>query len=233
VPDTTAPQAGQDDPAGTVPAVDQLTFLDLLYSVPIGDLAVRVSGAQLRLITPADWSALAVVLAVIVLSWIGLHKDRAITADENHPDSRIGDIGFARIEFAQFLIEVAIIGLYFAMGLTLQLPTASRPATPLPSESWLTAFLLLIFIAYLAWDLIDIRRASKAVASRVADREWPDRARKGRSVTLFSLPAWIAIYVAVRLAPPRAAPWVVGLNVLLVALLYAYRVAQDRRGNTS
>lgn len=89
--------------------------------MPVADLAVRVSAAQLNHVPAGEWSALAVILTVIVLSWIGLHKDRAITADEDR-SGRIGDIRFASPEFIQLLIEVVIIGLYFAMGLALNLP---------------------------------------------------------------------------------------------------------------
>jgi hypothetical protein len=41
-------------------SVDQLYFLDLLYAVPVGDLAMQVSGAELGRVSAADWSALAV-----------------------------------------------------------------------------------------------------------------------------------------------------------------------------
>ena len=63
------------------PAIDQLSFLDLLYAVPVGDLATRVSTATPAQVSSADWSALAVIMATIVFSWIGLHKDRAARLD--------------------------------------------------------------------------------------------------------------------------------------------------------
>jgi hypothetical protein len=61
------PQSGQGDEPAPGPAIDQLDFLDLLYAVPIGDLAMRVSGAQLNRISASDWSALALIMAVIAL----------------------------------------------------------------------------------------------------------------------------------------------------------------------
>lgn len=208
------------------PAVDQLGFLDLLYAVPVGDLAVRVSGAQLNRVSAPEWSALAVILAVIVLSWIGLHKDRAITTAEDR-SGRIGDIRFASTGFVQLLLEVVIIGLYFAMGLALKLPATNRSAASLPSQSWLTAYLLFIYIAYLAWDVIDLRRA-------VRDNcyPWRRRATAGLLVTSSFLPAWAGLYLLARLSPPHAVTLVTLFNILVLALLYAYRVAQDQWGNT-
>lgn len=207
------------------PAVDQLSFLDLLYAVPVGDLAVRVSGAELGRVSPADWSALAVILGVIVLSWIGLHKNRAAMAGEKHPHAHVGNIPFAGLRFVQFLIEVVIVGMYFAMGLTLKLPTTSNPATPLPSEGWLTGFMLCIFASYLMWDAIDVQQSSH-------DPGWGDRARRGRRVTLIFLVPWAGFYLAVSFAHPIAVYLVVLVNLGLLILHYAYRVAQDWCGNT-
>jgi hypothetical protein len=84
-------------------SVDQLSFLDLLYAVPVADLAIRVSGATLSQVSSATWSALAVILAVITLSWIGLHKNRAAMAADNSR-SFIGKIDFLSLRFIQFLI---------------------------------------------------------------------------------------------------------------------------------
>ncbi len=224
------PRSGPGDEPAAGPALDQLNFLDLLYAVPIGDLAVRVSGAQLNRVSAADWSALALILAVIVLSWVGLHKDRAIVTGEQRPNNRIGDIRFAHAEFVQFLIEVSIIGMYFAMGLTLQLPPKNSTSASLPSEMWLTGFLFAIFAAYLLWDHIDIWRARHD-----KNRIWLGRATRGARVTLPTVLLWLVIFVVVSLTlnPVHTERPVVVLNLVLVAVLYGYRVAQDRWGNTS
>jgi len=174
------------------PAVDQLSFIDLLYAVPVGDLAMRVSGAKLHQISTADWSALALILAVIVLSWIGLHKNRAVMADDERIHRSIGDIQFRSMRFVQFMVEIVIVGMYFTMGLTLKLPTTSRSPGPLPSESWLTGLLLCIFAAYLTWDLIDTQQARSNAEKHRAHHhpghqppfDWPTRAASGIVVTL-------------------------------------------------
>lgn len=224
------PESGSGDGSAAGPSIDQLNFLDLLYAVPIGDLAMRVSGAQLNLISAADWSALTLILAVIVLSWVGLHKDRAIITAEQHVN-RIGDIDFRHIEFSQLLIEVGIIAMYFAMGLTLQLPPKNgKPPSPPPSEVWLTGFLLAVFAAYWLWDRIDILRAR-----RENDQIWRRRATRGARVTLSAALVAAVVFVAVWLTlhPARTEGPVVALNLALVVLLYLYRVAQERWGNTA
>jgi quinol-cytochrome oxidoreductase complex cytochrome b subunit len=205
------------------PAVDHLSFLDLLYAVPVGDLAMRVSNADLARVPSADWSALAVILATIVLSWVGLHKNRAAMADEDNPRQPIGLIPFWNLLFVQFLIEVIIIGMYFAMGLFLKLPTASDSAG-LPAEGWLTGLLFLIFVLYLAWDLIDTHLAKNPI--------WHETAWNGALVTMKFLAAAGIIFLVVAAVNPRAAVVVILVNSVLVILLYAYRVAQDRCGNT-
>ncbi len=222
------------------PAVDQLSFIDLLYAVPVGDLAMRVSGAKLHQISTADWSALALILAVIVLSWIGLHKNRAVMADDERIHRSIGDIQFRSMRFVQFMVEIVIVGMYFTMGLTLKLPTTSRSPGPLPSESWLTGLLLCIFAAYLTWDLIDTQQARSNAEKHRAHHhpghqppfDWPTRAASGIVVTLVFALLLAAIYGAVRLAPAHAGRLLAALNIGLLIILYAYRFAQDRWGNT-
>jgi len=205
------------------PAIDQLSFLDLLYAVPVGDLATRVSTATPAQVSSADWSALAVIMATIVFSWIGLHKDRAARLDKSHRRGPIGDTKFWSLEFVQFLIEIVIVGVYFSMGLYLNLPAENKKATELPAEDWLTGLLLLIFILYLAWDLIDTRLARSG--------PWREPAWDGAVVTMKSLIPAAAIFIIVLITKPQTPVPVIILNAWLVILLYAYRFAQDTWGN--
>jgi hypothetical protein len=206
-----------------VPAVDTLSFLDLLYAVPVGDLAMRVSSAELARVSPADWSALAVILATIVLSWVGLHKDRAAMADENHGRGPIGQMSFLGPQFVQFLVEIIIVGTYFAMGLLLKFPGGNDLAVGPPAEGWLTGLLLLIFALYLVWDLIDIHLARSPA--------WRETAQHGAFVTAVSSALAGILFIVVLSTRPRTTIWIVSLNAALVIFLYVYRVAQDRWGN--
>jgi hypothetical protein len=213
-------ESRREQQAAGWPAVDRLSFVDLLYAIPVGDLAMRVSGAKLAQVSSADWCVLAVILATIVLSWVGLHKDRAALADESHRRGPIGQMPFLGPQFGQFLIEIIIVGVYFAMGQFLKLPTYSDPTVQPPAENWLTGFLLLIFVLYLLWDLIDILLAGSG--------SWHKRARSGSVVTaIFSAIAGIMFGVVLAAHPP-AVLW----YLILIFFLYAYRVAQDKWGNT-
>jgi len=163
---------------------------------------------------------LAVILVTIVLSWIGLHKDRAALADQSHQRGPIGELPFLGVQFVQFLTEVVIIGVYFTMGLFLKLPTEQDPAVRAPSESWLTGLLLLIFGLYLFWDLLDMYLARGG--------PWFKPAWHGAAVTGgFSIILGILFAVTLHVHP-RA----ILLNAILCFFLYAYRVAQDKCGNT-
>jgi quinol-cytochrome oxidoreductase complex cytochrome b subunit len=206
-------------------SVDQLSFLDLLYAVPVADLAMRVSGAELHRVSFADWSALGVILAVIVLSWIGLHKNRAAMATATIKRKPIGKIDFFSLRFVQFLIEVIIICLYFAMGLELKFPKPGLPAIPAAPEEWITGILLCIFFAYIVWDLIDIREAKN-------ETTWRNEAEAGALVTLVFLLLSLGIYLTIRATYPRAGVIVSLANVGLLVFVWLYRVAQDKCGNT-
>jgi cytidine deaminase len=207
-------------------SVDQLSFLDLLYAVPVADLAIRVSGATLSQVSSATWSALAVILAVITLSWIGLHKNRAAMAADNSR-SFIGKIDFLSLRFIQFLIEIIIVGLYFAMGLKLNFPKSGELATPAEPEEWITAVLFCIFSAYFVWDLIDIRQAHMRKV-----HTWCRQARKGAYITFVFLLLSIVIWLIVIATHPRTAAVLVLCNIGLLIFVWSYRVVQDQWGNT-
>jgi hypothetical protein len=202
--------------------IDQLSFLDLLYAVPVADLAMRVSGAELHRVSLADWLALAVILAVIVLSWIGLHKNRAAMVTKCKR-SFIGQIDFFTLRFVQFLIEVIIVCLYFAMGLELKFPTPGDPAMPAAPEEWITGVLCLVFVAYFVWDLIDIRITQ--------GEDWCERAKAGAWVTLITGILSTGFYLTALVTNPSTG-WSVALNIGLLVFLWGYRVAQDNLGNT-
>lgn len=205
-------------------ALDSLSFLDLIFTVPLGDLAMRVSGAKLDRVSAADWSALAMILTVIMLSWIGMHKDRKDLAQGSKTKRDvIGEFPFFGPRFVQFVIEVVIIGLYFVMGLNLTLPTADHPSAIPLSEGSLSEVLLWIFIAYLIWDLLDVWLARHA-----GNPTWQATAAAGGKVTFYFAIAVAVIYLIIRLAPARPAPSIVWWNLTLIVLLYGYRVVQDK-----
>jgi hypothetical protein len=110
------------------------------------------------------------------------------------------------------------------MGLFLKLPSGGDHAAPPPAEGWLTGLLLAIFVLYLAWDGLDIRLAGSS--------RWLKPARDGARVTLTFLALIGAIFIVTVIEHPKTAVPVTVLNAALVILLYVYRVAQDKCGNT-
>jgi hypothetical protein len=102
---------------------------------------------------------------------------------------------FLRLPFAQFMIEIIIVGAYFAMGLFLRLPSESDPAVRPPPEGWLTGLLLLVFVLYLLWDLMDIRLAGSG--------RWHKPARDGALVTSGFLVLALMIFISVLIIRPK------------------------------
>src|SRR6266550_3930408 len=146
-----------------------LSFLDLLYAVPVADVAMRVSGTELKDMPPQGWGDIGLVLVAIVLGWIGHHRNRELA-----PRKRAGEFEFGTLRFLQFIFEVLVILVYFALAVRIELP--SHGGTPDPSASWQTLWLVILFGLYLGWDTLDISIAT-------GNSKWQTRARKGRNVT--------------------------------------------------
>lgn len=227
------PVAGAQDDAKKGP-FDSLGLLDLLYAVPVGDLAVRVSSAELGAVSNAAWAYLAVCLTTLGFSWIGLHHNRAemtmaerTAADNEGPGNRgfVIDEGFGSVRFVQFVVEIGIIGLYFAMSLKLQLPGERPDGTPIPeslSLTWLVGLLAWVFAAYLAWDVLDIVQAHRKHLT-----VWRHEAWVGGIVTaVFTLVFWVSWILSHHLHQWREDPIVWAGPI--IALLYLYRVVQEQ-----
>lgn len=217
-----------------------LSLLDFLYALPVADLAMRVSGAQWRRVPMASWGCLAVSVAVIILSWIGYHQNRHdVAAMTGRGD--IGEFGFWDLRFVQFLIEIAIIGVYFLLGLGIDLPTEGRGrgkdhVVEQSSALWPASFLVVIFVLYLAWDCLDIRIASKNKKGIASDKAglgatepWREHARCGRKVTLAFLVWFAVVLLVVLLWRPVNSGTIFAVDVILILSLYVYRVIQGKR----
>jgi len=202
--------------------VDSLSFLDLLYAVPVGDLAMRVSSADLAKVSKGDWANVAVCMTLIVLSWIGLHQNRAEMARRAGTHRGwISESDFLSLRFAQFALEVIIVALYFAMGLKINLPTADQAGATTPAMSWLAGTLLVVYVAYLVWDVLDV-----TMARRGKFDTWVKRARNGGVVTFIFTIVLAVFYGIIRstTTTPDSALW---WSLALIAVLYVYRVIQQ------
>lgn len=211
-----------DDQSLTV----NLGLLDLLYAVPVSDLAVRVSGADLGRVSMADWANLVVCMAVIILSWIGLHRNRVEMAASLKTHRRwISVTDYLSLRFLQYTVELVIIVLYFVLGLKIHLPTSNDRSASTPDMTWLVGTLLVIFVGYLIWDILDV-----TLAMRDHMVYWRDRAIAGGIVTAAASVLVLAMYLVVRsttTTTTSALTW----SILSIALLYFYRVVQQNQVN--
>jgi hypothetical protein len=215
-------EATADDNAEPTSATDSLSFLDLIYAVPVADLAVRLSSAQLDKVTAADWSTVGVEIAVLLFSWVGLHQNRTEMANRTVLRWWIGNMKFWSARFIQFCVEVGITALYFVVGLTLDLPQRSGQAGSLPSEKWVLSTLLAVWIAYLLWDGLDV-----FVGRHHSDGHWARRAALGGAVTL-GFTVLLVVMLAVEAAnPARRDHSILAWNLGLLVFLYIYRVSQQ------
>ncbi len=192
-----------------------LTFLDLLYAIPLADLATRVSRTELKGIPAEGWTEIALVMAVITFGWIGHHNNRH-RQSQRQP---AGDFGFRSLRFVQFLFEVLIIAAYFALAdhAALTAPAAHHHAT----ANWQFAWLVVIFVLYLIWDILDVTNA-------VQGSDWEQYARKGRNVTFGALVVLIVgLWLVHDVIQPRSAVAIAIADGVAIALMYAYRAVQE------
>ena len=151
----------------------------------------------------------------------------ATAADDGGSGNRgfVIDEGFGSVRFVQFVVEIGIIGLYFAMSLKLQLPGERPDGTPIPESLSLTGLaglLALVFLAYLAWDVLDIVQAYRKHLT-----VWRHEACVGAIVTaVFTLVFWVSWILSHHLHRWREDPIVWAGPI--IALLYLYRVAQEQ-----
>ena len=193
------------------PDPSSLTFLDLLYAIPLADLAAKVSGTELKGIPAEGWTEIALVMAVITFGWVGHHNNR-----RESPRERTGDFNFWSPRFVQFLFEVLIIVAYFALAehVTLQAPTGHSHA----NANWQFAWLFVIFVLYLIWDTLDVWNQKD---------NWKRRAKRGRRVTLGTAGALLACLVFVHVVEPRSSAWIAAIDLIAIGLMYAYRAVQE------
>jgi hypothetical protein len=198
----------------------ELSFVDLMYAVPVADLAVRVSATHLHHVTPSGWTDLALALTLITFGWIGHHNNRkqlppSIKVSREEPRR-----AFTTARFPQFLVEVLIVIVYFALGTRAVLPAGAGVGRA--GTLWKAECLTVVFALYLVWDVLDIY---SAVVPRPREWRWADRAARGGFVTL----CFVGVFALFSLwASNHPHPHsVVGFDLLAIVCLYLYRVIQQ------
>jgi hypothetical protein len=212
-----------------------LQFVDLLYAVPVADLAVRVSTTHLRHVTASGWTDLAVPLVALTFGWIGHHANRKKLPGVLS-EARDSGRQFLTLRFCQFVVEILIIVPYFAIGTRCYLPSGAGIGHP--AETWKAAWLTVTFGLYVAWDLLDLgitkrlmgkpelSDADRGRLKRWVSRDWWRVGVTSSFFVLFLGGLWLAW---ARNYHPGARPYhsVVVFDLVTIFVLYVYRVVQE------
>jgi hypothetical protein len=200
-----------------------LQFVDLLYAVPVADLAVRVSATHLDHISPSGWTDLAVQLCAITFGWIGHHSNRG-DLPPKLVEERAKGRQFLTWRFPQLVVEILIIVAYFALGTKSVLPNGQGIGHA--SAVWKGLWLTVTFGLYLIWDGLDVW-----IAQRHGLDAWRARAAGSLTVTaVFTAIIGFGLWWGWASHYHRAGtPYhsVVGFDLVAIAVLFTYRAAGE------
>lgn len=197
-----------------------LSFVDLLYAVPVVDLATRVASTHLERVRASGWTDVALALAAITFGWVGHHTNRQ-QLPPALKDVRNSEQPFTQLRFAQFLVEILIIVAYFALGTRALLPDHQGVGSP--DEFGKGVCLVGIYLLYLMWDFLDIR-----IAGQKGLYKWKDRAKHGMWVTLAFLVVFAVFLVVGLTQRNHTLHSVVVFDLAAIACLYLYRAIQEK-----
>lgn len=197
------------------PRVDERTigigFVDVLFGLviaavlqPFGDVGKVPTVGRYQLV-------LAGVLTVT--SWIGYHNSW------NRPRYFIL---FPNLPLFQFLIDVALVVVYFLTAITA--PGATPGVSREASVVIVSIFVAISFVLYALWDVVAYRmRKDARYERRSLGNDVP--ARRKVSYVFAILTAAIAVGVAV--AGPDSTAAIVRIETLLMVLIVAYRFLKE------
>jgi hypothetical protein len=198
--------------ANNTPNRVNLDFVDLLYAVPVAALATRVGESDIEHLGASTWADIGLALVALTLGWIGHHSNRRRREDEAPDPPWLHERPFWEGSFVQFWVEVLVIGAYFALN---------------GQVEWKGWWLLGLFLAYLAWDVVDVcvayaRAGDKRTVAPLSYKDWGKRATEGGVVTALFIIVFIAVLCSAPGGPYRTLPF----DLVCLLLLYLYRVGQ-------
>jgi hypothetical protein len=185
-----------DEPRDTV----GLSYIDVLFALAAGRCFMSAFDDSPHLSAQA-WSHFVVALGVITFSWVGYHLNRRY----EHP--RTPDFRAPFLPLLQLAVDIGLLAMYYVLAAKILSDSSIR------SETWLLGT---IFLAYLAWDILDLGTAKNVDRPGVGKRAGID--------TAFACVLWL-IWVFWRKVTPMTDA-VVLVDYVFVGLLFAYRVAQ-------
>jgi hypothetical protein len=216
------------------PATIGISFVDILFALAVGQVLDPIKNwgenPKTNPVPLSVWTQLAVVLVLILTSWVGYH------GSANRPRFHLA---FFNWELFKFTLDVAMVVVYFIAA-----AVAARTIPTLRVEALLV---MVSFALYAVWDLAGAWQ--KAGSNNPYKAEW-DRVQKDAArpdvvedwrptnwtrieITLTGLVIAVAFFVVTLLVealhhPTRRA--VVLADAVAILFLLAYRFAKDHLG---
>jgi hypothetical protein len=188
-----------------------IDFIDILFALVVGQALVVLTRA---LKIPAPGLAhLAFATILTVTSWIGYHRSgHRYTGQITFDVRKASNL----IPLAKFTLDILLVVLYWVAVQSTEWGFSSKGQSP--SWRWTTIIAASVFGIYVLWDLLAWRGEG---SNRGA---WAN-SRRIVSVVFFIIT--LIVLVVAALWAPRGNPGVTAINVTLILVTIAYRVAKD------
>jgi len=217
----------------TVPELDKAdkrsgaTFVNILFGLVVTETAIQLS-RELVNWSAAGWqevdetriSHLLVAMTLTVLSWIGYH------ASQQYPPFLIK---FLNLPFLQFFLDVSMVVTYYVVVALAETSGQQGGASLTPDARPEAALILVAFALYSAWDWSGYRLfRDREYARRLqSPREPATGLDPRRKVTFIFTAISLVIAATVWKTHPRAPGTVIATDVVLIAMLFCYRLAKQ------
>lgn len=177
-----------------------LSFVDILFALVAGKILDTLTRTDS--ITPVGWAHLSVAAVLMIMSWVGYHTSQA----------RARDIRFFNLPLVQFLIDVALVVLYWMAVIFVEHTSPlAQDASALPQA----VIIAIVFLLYAAWDV---------TSWRVAGGGTYGRRRVVSVIWLLVSMLLLALSAYTNSFHPHNATLIIGLACGSVVLLIGYRI---------
>lgn len=187
-----------------------LGFVDVLFALVVGAVLQhlqepwKVGGATLAHLVLAG--------AATVSSWIG-YRNSASRSEFK--------IRFVNLPFLQFAIDILLVALYWVLANGVEgLKGSPRQV---PTYKLEVAAVFAAFCLYLAWDLVGLLMHGND-KYQFKNENLPARQKVTVAFTTVVMVLWVVLTVREQ---SHHAPTVIAVDVMLIALVLAYRVVKD------
>jgi hypothetical protein len=188
-------------------SLTSLTFTDVIFGLVFTEIFIRA--AALRALPAALDVHLALALAVAAGSYIGYRGSLKRGTYK---------LAFFNLPLLRFVLDLVMIFLYYVLAVT---PPGIKSPSSLVHPRTDSFVVLLIFVAYLAWDAVSWWMAKAGYDAIVFQ---PLRMR----VTMFGvLAAVVVLVLALVVRPPLGQHLAITVDSLLIGIVILYRWLKD------